>query len=265
MIRSIVILLSTWSLVLSTSAQEYFVLQATDDIFFPKRDRELRQGDKLAHSDVLKFSSADASAAVYSKQKGRFNIKGSQEAADNEWEVKVGNALEDVEKRLSMGLAVGFKQVKLFDVISAEKFLVIGEGMVSVNAGQHPLDAGHFFLIKVTSKDTSILKKVPIKGSTLVLNPAKVFESKYIPDADAVVELIYESNGSRETLGETGIRFVSNNQLMKDVTILMELTAAAKLDRDQTFNTTYQMFEAVYGAPDEWNLAKWLGKNFSWK
>ncbi len=245
---------------------QYFVLQTSGDIYFPKRERNLKQGDRLETTDIIRFKSASAMAAVMHKENGRFDIRGSVQAVTNEWDVPVQAAIREVPPRLSMGLAIGFKKVKLFDVISAERFLVLPPGMVDVNSSQHPMDDNNTFLVKVISADTNFMVRALHEESSLVLDPARLFGNEYVPDEDCIIELIYESGGdSRETLGETGIRMVEESQLLKDVTILLELMAGDGLEKEKVFNEVYQLFESVYGAPDEWNLDQWLMKNFNLK
>jgi hypothetical protein len=235
---------------------EYNVIKVIGGIKHTKNNKALYTGDKVLSNEKLTFEQNTSKAALISKEKGRFMLNSSPTGI-----VKEGllPAMNNVSSRAGAMLNA-LDLEKHF----SDKYLVLSGYEIEISPAAFPMDDNHFFFLRYDYQGESISKKLPYKGSKLLIDGGEVLkiDGKSIGlQEGAKMELVYRSSADKTSRSVSVFEPVfadEKNLAMECKLILKELEGQAAGDQKE------QLLAYVtenYGKPNQQNWEIWLKQN----
>ncbi len=235
---------------------EYSVIKVIGGIKHTRNNKALYTGDKVLSNEKLTFEQNTSKAALISKEKGRFMLNSSPSGV-----VKEGllPAMNNVSSRAGAMLNA-LDLEKHF----SDKYLVLSGYEIEISPAAFPMDDSHFFFLRYDYKGESISKKLPSKGSKLLIDGTEVLkiDGKAVSLKEGTkMELVYRSSQDKTSHSLSVFEPVfadEKNLAMECKLILKEIEGlSAEAQKEQLLAYVTEN----YGKPNQQNWEMWLKQN----
>ena len=235
----------------SLTENSYKVIRVNGKITFVKTKSDMKQGDAYVDGTPIKFSTAQARAAIINKFKGRCVLS----------EAKKGNAIVlPATNNIASRSGALINKIDLQNHFSGN-YLVLEKLALEISEKSYPQNEKSFFYLSYTYNDEVIRKKLPFIGNKVILERDNIFkiDNELIPVEQLEMSLWYMDEASGEKLAEFTPIFPDLKLLKSEIQII--IAEGADKSKDDKVKEITAYLNEFYGKPQKDNLVDWLDHN----
>jgi hypothetical protein len=242
------------------AVDKYKVVKVIGSIILKKTGAQLAGGDEILSTDPIIFKTANAKASVISSQIGRFILTaGNME--NNTANVK-SNLLPPMSNISSRAGAM----LNAADIKSHfnGNYLLLRQINILVGRESFPMNDSSFFYLSYNHNSEAINKKLKYRADTLLILEKELFmvDGKSISYPESTgVKMNYQQGKKRIALAEFSIVTPNNDQLVKEVKIIIDESPTKGYK--ELLPDILSYLNEFYGKTDEDNVKHWLKENFN--
>jgi hypothetical protein len=267
----LIILLCLFSITLSAQVEQYNVLNVAGQIKVKGSGKLLAKGDVISSEDQVVFMTASSMAAVFSPSKGRFTLKPKpDQKTGGEFYAFVKLSIVPQTQTLSTraGETPGLVSPDADNELCGKEVLILGNTYLPLKAESYPVDANHFFYLKLDWNGQMVQKKLLTEDGKLFLNAADILMvdgQKVMSDEMSGFKLYHFDSQAKASVLVCAFTplFVDEEALLEEAAIIVEADRNAGFDEERVRDDVRNYFHDYYGRTLTASFNDWFSRHFA--